>query len=124
MNNELQSLLIEDIKKANGVVSKAIDLAQQQGPELIREFLVWNAWKYGILCFTGLASLIVCWFVIRRIQKMDDRDRYNIVWEPIVAVTAFIAGTVLVLNNFLTFVQVLVAPRIFLLDYVTSLIKH
>ena len=67
MNDQLQSVLAEMLKKAMDVAQKGGEFALDIAPELIHQFLVWEAIVTGAWLITGLIFLF---FIPRKIYGL------------------------------------------------------
>lgn len=62
MNEQLQKVLAELFSKASGSVGSIIDFGKEEIPELVREFLYYNAFQS---LFVTFVTVIVSYFIIR-----------------------------------------------------------
>lgn len=120
--------------KVEDAVGKAIDVAQVEAPETVRQFLVWRAWKHAVnavapLLFFGLGAGVI-WFLRRgwiKAEKQGDDYTGWVMGTVMSSVATFVAGVPMVatvlIPNLLSFIQIQVAPRIYLLEEVAKLIK-
>jgi len=106
-------------------VAQAVDFAMQQAPLVVQEFLSWKMSEAIInLIFFGAASIIafcVFIFLIKKAKKY-------IASEAIVAIFFGTAATLIVLiaslvcikKEIQTIVKVKLAPRVYIIEYVTG----
>ena len=147
-------LALEKTKKysdaAEGAVTKAVDVAQKEAPELAEQFLLWRFWHSGsvlgintlvILIFLVIAQVAIrSWrrardaFVARSSDKTWARQGYTLddhVGGPVSVVSyvcASITSIVLLANMFgnghlLTMIQIKIAPKIYLAEQLLALVR-
>ena len=124
MNPTLQNVFIEEIKKANDSISNGIDLAMKQVPDLVRQILLWNEAKDILLLLLGVSIFILTLFFVKKIKanfKPSEDRTFAIV---LIYTTGSIFGFGFFFSNLLEIIQILVAPKVFLLNYITSLLHH
>lgn len=112
-------------------LSKAVDYGMTEIPIVVTEFLKWRLWRHGIYAFIPgaavLAAIIAAIVLIGRANK----DRWNsdglCMITAIWSAATLVGGSVIVWNivmpNLMSFIQILVAPRIYLLESLAHLVK-
>ena len=125
MKEEQQQKLVEYFL---GLMERGEDFVLEQAPDLVQQIL---AWEWALYC-TGYCFGVVfvvssCVFLFmnrKKIFESWDGD-YAFPWAVLsgllILITTFVSfGMLLCLS---TFVQLWVAPKVFLLEYMSSLIK-
>lgn len=138
----LEQVLVDTIQKASnvtgevydaarGVTTKAIDFASTQIPDVIHQLLVWKLAE--ALTWMGLGLVIIGLFVwvrsrIARWVK-DDRARYRGDIDALHTFTVmggcatFCVSGLLIFCSLLDVLKIWLAPKIFLIEYVSHLIR-
>ena len=117
MNDQLSSALVDVIKAGKaGVVNLAL-FAQQQAPDLARQVVAWGLWS----------NLFECGIELLTMYLVYKACRYAVKWEEY-GIPFYIIGGILGLVMFICFfnsgegfVKCLVAPKIYLIEYVKTL---
>ena len=124
MNDQLSSALVDVIKAGkNGVVNFAL-FAQQQAPDLAKQIISWGLWSN--LFEVGVEVIII--FVCLKMMLWALKQEGDSVDNPLAFVTK-IASIILFCIMFICFfnsgeefIKCLVAPKIYLIEFVKSLI--
>ena len=115
-------------------IAKAVDVAQAEAPELIREYLTWKAWELGLKTFGGLGFILLSvfglgfgfWSFGKRHRWVND-GRDDITCFAGVLLLPFAVGIVPACFGFFghlgDFVKVTLAPRVFLVEQLVQMMK-
>lgn len=124
--------------KVEDAVGKAVDVAGREAPKLVKEYLDWKLWEYGL----DVAMWAVCvglgvWAARFCYRKMlnasgDAKEGWTIGMVASLVVTilgglvSFIGpeGSRGIFGDLLSFIQILVAPRIYVIEQVLHAIKR
>lgn len=106
--------------KAEDALASGIDLATKTAPELAREFCAWRAWKHGLSALPGVLMSLFAIIAIPLGFRAGKRNE----WEDFPALLAVggLSGIMALCAmpawgaHILDFVQVLTAPRIYMLE--------
>ena len=107
-----------------GIV-KAVEFAQEQSPMVVQEFLVWKFAQSVIWVVVGLIAIGVLGFLIKKCvanwknPELFERDLYVL---PIV-MSSILIGVICFVNivpNVEQIVKVKVAPRVFMIEWVSD----
>lgn len=116
-------------EKVENTASAMIDAAQKEAPETIKQFLVWRAVKHGLSFFMPFFILTSA-FITFLVSAKKANWQSNVFSMPhLVSVVSGIImlfstiGVAVNFTNLLSFIQVLVAPRIYLIEQVSALIR-
>jgi len=140
MNEKLLEQILPIVEKTKEGILKGVEIAQEQFPELIKQVLAWHFTISLIAWLTGILMLIICGFCLRNVINVVttecDKDKDSAggshSWDvhPTVKLGFSIAGTIICLAigivNLCTFwnwLQILIAPKLFLIEYISNLIK-
>ncbi len=129
--NEALRFILEKTKdytgKAENALGQAVDLAQKEAPETIRQFLVWRAWKHGISALVGLAPFLfgipVFIFAYRLYKKDSDFAPFPILTAILTTIIGAMAFFTQTLPDLLSLIQIHAAPRIYLIEQLHSLMR-
>lgn len=110
--------LVEIINRSFSAVDKAVDFAKEQMPDVIYQLLLWKAvWSFFIMvvCISIATASIV--FAKKLLAESDDANCLiiPIIFVPISGIALFSAG--------FDWLQILIAPKIYLLEYAASLAR-
>lgn len=129
MNDELNTALAELIYKATAGVEDAVGFLSAELPDVINQLLTWKLIESLLGFGLGVLFLIVPYLVYRLIRKLcgyDELPEYmqdNINIPALVFIPVlFIVGVIVASCN-LTWLQILIAPKLFLIEYASTLIK-
>ncbi|MGL5219625.1 MAG: hypothetical protein ACRC8G_09125 [Plesiomonas shigelloides] len=152
MNEQMQEALTEIIKKASGGIDASISFLSREIPDVVQQLLLWNVVKSGLLFAIGLMLLcaaVVLWRAKIGMSKSDAREAYkngepwtrfggngsvtSIEYNAIMALPEYgknripaaalmILGLIWLTSN-LGWLQIILAPKIWLIEYAASLAK-
>lgn len=153
MDEKLQAALAELINKANQGVDGAVSFMSAELPDVIHQLLVWNvisscAWAIVGLVVLGISALVMkSWKIMSRDElqaaydagekwtrfggsgsltsiKFDSLMRGEGVALKIFSCSLIIAiGALIFVGNLLDVAKILIAPKIWLIEYAASLAK-
>ncbi len=120
MKEELLKMLKPLIDKGTDGIFKLADLIQQQAPDLVNEIYRWEftfSFSLAMLFFLAILALSICLWIL--CVKLDDDDKVFLIFFviPLVPSIAFF------ITFLLASIKVLIAPKLFLFDYILYLIK-
>ena len=116
-------------EKGEEAIGKAVDLVMEESKPLAREFIVWRAWKHGMsfvipLSFAFIAGVSLTYCLYR--SKADGfTSDMHITFTVISGFCTFFGGlfTMMNVNELFNFIQVIVAPRVYIIEQAINLIK-
>ncbi len=116
---------------AEQAVSKAVDAATEEAPKLAAEFLRWRAWYHGLhMLFPmglTLAGAGLYWWGMRKAKQGGGFDRGSEWGFPIaifggIGLIAILLWAIVDTNKHLyPFIQVITAPRVYMVEQVLHL---
>ena len=130
MKEELLKQLIPIAEKTKEGLLKAIDIAQEQCPLLIQEVLKWNFTISIVWCMFGAIVFVSSIIGLIKSYKyldnqleigtsgIDKGDQFFSLFFLI----PIVCGIGVMLSNY-EWLQILIAPKLFLLEYIGNLIK-
>lgn len=105
-------------------LEKAEDFVLEQTPIVVQELLAWNfTLSLTMFCLTLLIGPTVCYLFLGPIRRAEDRRDHD--GGPM-SFTAGVLGvvlTLLLLCGNLTWLKITIAPRVWLLEYASELVK-
>jgi len=141
--NEVVTSMLQGVKTASGeiydasktAIIKSVDFASEQAPLVVKEFLHWKmaqAVIYAIIWI--IPSLAFFWFarkarLLAKSDKIPENDKYTTDKGDLAGWKWFfrIVGIILLMINLsingMTITQILVAPRVYLIEYVVNSIQ-
>lgn len=124
MNDQLQKALADLLAKANQGIDAGSTFLQAQLPDVIQQLLVWKA-VYSVLSFVGAMSLAgAVLYLYYRLYRwwMSLSKRGDHPEIMFVLLTAFLWTLVIGMFS-LDWLQILIAPKVYLIEYAASLAK-
>ncbi len=120
MKEELMAQVLPILEKTKEGILKAVEIVQAEMPELIQQVLAWNFTISLIGCIVGWVIFVlgICLFQLIHKEVKDTSDNGCQAISLALLVPGLLMG---VLN--LTWLKIAIAPKLFLIEYVTNLIK-
>lgn len=135
MNEQLQTALAAAINKAGQGVEAGVSFLQSELPDVINQLLTWKLVSSLIYMGTTIAAILVATVLLKKGFQLAARQRneedgrighdsgfWLTFW---VGVATFVVALILlamVLNSF-KWLQILIAPKLYLIEYAASLAK-
>lgn len=117
----LQRQLIDMVELAKHSGTNAVEFVQAQAPDVVRQVLVWGMAEAITVMVFSLLFLLFCFFLTRKAIK-DEWDEVPII-IGILDVVGGIFVTVVFISATMDLVKILVAPKLYLLQYMAQLFK-
>lgn len=127
MNTELQQAVTQLVNKALSGADAGVDFLNQQLPDYILQLLLWHGVHYFILFLIGTIGVIAAVTADIRVfeyYKEKDSDEFVVMYFVFGSVIRILVWAVLIdmcLN--LTWLQVWLAPKVWLVEYAANLVK-
>lgn len=130
--NETDKQLAEILKKGLETAEKTGNFIVEQAPDLIRQLLIWKTVEYSVYVIIGI-SLIVYFYrwtkkVAKKIKENEDNfedyfaDSIANILIAIGQLTFLIIGMLLIAENLQDLIQIVFAPKIYLIEYSAKLL--
>ena len=125
MNEKLQEAVVEMISKVNDGVDASTALLSAELPDYIVQLLMWHGVKsfsecvFGLLILTSIAAALK--LIVKKCKTDKDWDRPEL-WIPF-GFAAIVGSTIGLCMLNVTWVQVWIAPKVWLVEYVATLVK-
>lgn len=132
--NEALRFMLDKAKaytgKTEDAVGWVVDKIQTEAPETIRQFLLWRQWMHGIYYFLpftlGVIAVAAFFFCLKRSKwGYAGPDNAYAAWATFAGCVAviWIIITLTSTHELLSLIQIKVAPRIYLIEQLTQLLK-
>ena len=130
--NETDKQLAEILKKGLETAEKTGNFIVEQAPDLIRQLLIWKTVEYSIYVIMGISLIIYFHRWTKKVtkemkEKKDDYEDYFMSSFPnlLIAVgqiSFLIIGILLIAENLHSLIQIVFAPKIYLIEYTAQLL--
>ena len=111
------------INKAVSGIDTATAFLSQQIPDVIQQLLIWNAVKSALLCLLGVLFIVAYFKAARRFIKENDNDSDCVMASVGVGIIPTTSGLLLIICNF-DWLQIMLAPKVWLIEYAAKLAGH
>jgi hypothetical protein len=126
MKEQLQEVLVTMLDKTQAGISTIVDTLMVEAPELVREILVYN-FVVSFAWFVLLLGIVIAMAIPTKriwvwcIKYTSDND------EPACILSILYSAIhILIIFGYIgsiTWLQIWLAPRLYLLEYITALVK-
>ena len=125
MSEELQKSLNEYLSSLASTVKDGATFAGEQIPLVIQEKLSFDLVWAIVWMVMGIILLVVCGWLITMGRKVYNLDRYNesIIGYAICSVASGLVGIGLMLNNLYIILNITLAPRLYIVEWVMGMVK-
>jgi len=107
-------------------VAQAVDFALQQAPLVVQEFLSWKMGEAIFNCiFFSIAVVILLSIIVwakKKIKKLQSCDDDIVFYSMIITfcIVFTVGSTIPIKNNIETIIKIKLAPRVYIIEYVTK----
>lgn len=119
MNEELQQALADLVNKSVEIGGDAIAFTQEQLPEVIQQLLIWKAAESLILCAACVGWIVFTCFASYKVHKVTNDSDVT----PFIVMVAVAVCLPAFFNLNLIWLQIWLAPKVYLIEYAASLAK-
>ena len=130
--NETDKQLAEILKKGLETAEKTGNFIVEQAPDLIRQLLIWKTVEYSVYVILGISLIIYFYRWTKKVSKEmkeneDDFEDYFMcslvnIFIAIGQLTFLIIGMMLIAENLQDLIQIVFAPKIYLIEYSAKLL--
>jgi hypothetical protein len=120
MMESTDKALAELIQKALSGIDGMIGFGKDQLPAVIEQLMLWKLWQHGVLCALFLMLALLAGYLWKRARESDFNDEAIIYIILSIAIFAF--GFTAITCG-LNVIKILVAPKVWLIEYAAELIK-
>jgi len=130
MNSKLEEQLEKVIEKSIEIAEQTGEFVINEGTDLLRQFFLWHTCKHAMLAFIGVLLIVTGRFLMYAWTRKADKDEktsydeakiFGRIGEAVSTVISFviptIVGVLMVLVEGYQLLYVLVAPKLYLVDY-------
>ena len=122
MNDELQKALAEILNKVTKGAETGVGFLQRELPEVIQQLLMWHAVRSAIFCVAFLAAAVLFVYATKRLWIHLVKEDCG--GEPFAIFPAFVsAGFIFAAMCETAWLQILIAPKLYLIEYTAALVK-
>ena len=126
VNNNLQDALATIISKTVAGVDAASNFLGEQLPDVIHQLLMWKMVWAGFSFVICCAVIAVLYFGMRKLYAVieaEDGDHFATFMAGVIAVITGVVFFFVALSELQTFLQIWIAPKVWLIEYTASLVK-
>ena len=130
--NETDKQLAEILKKGLETAEKTGNFIGEQAPDLIRQLLIWKTVEYSVYVILGISLIIYFYRWTKKVSKEmkeneDDFEDYFMdsfanILITIGQLSLLITGIILIAENLQDLIQIVFAPKIYLIEYSAKLL--
>ena len=130
--NETDKQLAEILKKGLETAEKTGNFIVEQAPDLIRQLLIWKTVEYSVYVILGISLIIYFYRWTKKVSKEmkeneDDFEDYFMdsfanILIAIGQLSLLITGIILIAENLQDLIQIVFAPKIYLIEYSAKLL--
>jgi hypothetical protein len=128
--NPLEQALAEILTKSMQGIEKGVDFLSAQLPDVIEQLLLWKMWEsiIGNLTLWIFAFFVPLILLLSNVSKAlstlsEERFDKHVLFSLISGIWILFGSLVLTKNSDLEWLQILIAPKIYLIEYAAQLIK-
>lgn len=103
-------------------MNDVIEFSKQQIPDVIHQLLMWKATNAGVWMIFGIIFLVLAFMWGKKVNKWIAEDP-DAIPAHIPTLILLVIGGYNFIDNLLTILQIVVAPKIYLIEYASDLIK-
>ena len=125
---ETDQQLAEILKKGLEAAEKTGNFVVEQAPDLIQQLIVWKTCEYIFLIIISIAFMfsLYRWHksALNRYDNYDNfRDKIESFIYGVYAIAVILIFGIALFQSFFNLFQILLAPKMWLIEYATNLIK-
>lgn len=130
--SETDKQLAEILKKGLETAEQTGNFIVEQAPDLIRQLLIWKTVEYAVIISIGIALLIFFFKWTKKVgREMKEKDydfedyfmdSFANIMIALGYLSAFIVGIIMIGNNLQNLIQIVFAPKIYLIEYTAKLL--
>ena len=130
--NETDKQLAEILKKGLETAEKTGNFIVEQAPDLIRQLLIWKTVEYSVYVILGISLIIYFYRWTKKVSKEMKENEYDFedyfmdsfanILITIGQLSLLITGIILIAENLQDLIQIVIAPKIYLIEYSAKLL--
>lgn len=125
--SDLKEVLVDLIQKSETAVQQGVTWLSGQIPDVIHQLLMWKLAEQGLTIFFCLFP--ICLFIWSTFSYYKATPKVQYKYEGTFLAVIILSGCISILAlgqlifSIMNIVQILIAPKIYLLEYATRIIK-
>lgn len=119
MNEQAQKILVDLLQKASNGIDSAVSFSQAQIHDVVQQLIQYKIYSYSIRIAIFSMMLVFCVALFVWIKKRREDNSVAIT----ILVIAFLFASFALLVNIQNLIQVIIAPKVWLIEYAASLVK-
>lgn len=136
MNDQLQQSLSQILDQAVSGVQAGVSLLSAELPDVIHQLLMWKMIENLILCAGGIIFTVgaIRWIAKNSGKGKEDGTKYKATlthdergdiapWIPVLIFPLVLIIVIAIITINITWLQILIAPKVYLIEYAASLVK-
>ena len=130
--NGTDKQLAEILKKGLETAEKTGNFIVEQAPDLIRQLLIWKTVEYSVYVILGISLIIYFYRWTKKVSKEMKENEYDFedyfmdsfanILITIGQLSLLITGIILIAENLQDLIQIVFAPKIYLIEYSAKLL--
>lgn len=135
MNEQLQQSLSQILEQAVSGVQAGVSLLSAELPDVIHQLLMWKMIESLIWCIGGVAFTVIAirWFLkfVGKGKELDAKYKATLThdeqgnlaeWSPVSLIPLVIIVLIAMNTINITWLQILIAPKVYLIEYAANLV--
>lgn len=132
IQNTLEKALIKSIDGIEKTGTELIEALYQQAPEVVEQLLMWHGVESLIQCGVAILALAIPFvyykialYIYHKFEIAKERDQSHF-WIPSIAIGIMTLGLswgYFIININIKWVKIWLAPKVYLLEYLTEMMK-
>lgn len=124
LQDTASNALVNMIDVTVKTMSDVVDFGKQQIPQVIHELLMWKATNACVWMAIGVILVVLSWVTFKAINRyVADTGDGDVYVLHLATGALVILGALFFVPNLLELLQILVAPKVYLIEYSADLIK-
>lgn len=130
MKEELSDTLQDTLLGLINSATQAADFVASEIPEVLEQLLMWKMWEGVAFITLGVIFLTAGGRLMKPTEKgwrgdykSSNQDEFWGIFGTLGVVFGLGAGIIIVMVNTVTVIQIIVAPKVYLIEYAADLVK-
>jgi len=142
MNEQLQQALVKVITQATDSIEAGVSFLTGQIPDVISQLLQWKLLSASLTVALSLAVIVITFLFVKVMMKKPEPGEENFFWDyygapgsgrhdmtfpsfliSIIGPCVILIATAVLISNLYGILQIVVAPKIYLIEYASHLMK-
>ena len=122
MNDDLQKALSEILNKTTQGMEAGVSFLQRELPDVVQQILIWHGVKsaiYFFICICSIAGFVILTKKVFFWGKEESMGAEAFCVFPAIGVAASVFSAAMNI----TWLQIVLAPKLYLIEYAASLVK-